>query len=277
MDNGHHLRRGGRLAKARISIPRVRSNRMPSVRGGASVRLMLGRMAIAFALVFFAGAAGAYACVGNAECDDQNPCTIDSCVNLSCAHAPVSNGVSCADVTVCNGAEVCQAGACVPGAPLDCNDQNPCTDDICDPNDGCHHANNSQPCSDGNDCTSSDTCNGATCVGGNRAAGCTACQAVATIPADGGVFVGATSGTSSLAGSCGTSGNSAERVYQWTPVLSGTATIETCGSGTTFDTVLYVRNTACATGAQVACNDATCPSSAGISNASRVHVGGTAR
>ena len=60
---------------------------------------------------------------------------------------------------------------CVRAAPLDCNDGNPCTDDICDSTLGCLHANNSLPCSDGNTCTSGDVCNGGTCVGGNTTAG----------------------------------------------------------------------------------------------------------
>src|SRR5207247_9238921 len=65
------------------------------------------------------------------------------------------------------------------------------------------------------------------------------------IPADGGTFTGATSGTSTLAGTCGNSGASPEQVFQWTPAVSGMATIETCGSGTTYDSVLYLRAGSC--------------------------------
>src|SRR5207247_241481 len=68
-----------------------------------------------------------------------------------------------------------------------------------------------------------------------------ACGNQIVIPAQGGTFSGMTSGTSTLAGSCGSSGTSPEQVFQWTPAISGTATIETCGSGTNFDTVLYLR------------------------------------
>src|SRR5213080_4654413 len=62
----------------------------------------------------------------------------------------------------------------------------------------------------------------------------------------------ATSGTSALAGSCGRSGESPERVFQWTPTVSGTATIQTCGAATTFDTVLYLRSGVCSGGPEVA-------------------------
>ena len=52
---------------------------------------------------------------------------------------------------------------CVPDAPLQCMDGNPCTDDTCDPVVGCVHVNNTAPCDDGNSCTTGDTCSGGTC------------------------------------------------------------------------------------------------------------------
>src|SRR5882724_3922069 len=98
------------------------------------------------------------------------------------------------------------------------------------------------------------------------------CSSPTVIPAQGGTFSGATSGSSSLAGSCGSSGGSPERVFQWTAAVSGTATIQTCGAGTTFDTVLYVRSGACASGSEVVsgCNDDACANASGLNRASRV-------
>src|SRR5205823_2583039 len=98
------------------------------------------------------------------------------------------------------------------------------------------------------------------------------CSSPTVIPAPGGTFSGTTSGTSSLAGSCGNSGTSPERVYRWTPAVSGTATIQTCGAGTSFDTVLYLRRGACASGPEVAagCNDDTCANASGLFRASRI-------
>jgi len=98
------------------------------------------------------------------------------------------------------------------------------------------------------------------------------CSSPTVIPAPGGTFSGTTSGTSALAGSCGRSGESPERVFQWTPTVSGTATIQTCGAGTTFDTVLYLRSGVCSTGPEVAagCNDDTCPNATGLFRASRI-------
>src|SRR5438874_802557 len=98
------------------------------------------------------------------------------------------------------------------------------------------------------------------------------CTSPPVIPAQGGTFSGTTSGTSSLAGSCGSSGTSPEQVFQWTPAVSGTATIQTCGAGTIFDTVLYLRSGSCAGGPEVAagCNDDACANATGLNRASRL-------
>ena len=56
------------------------------------------------------------------------------------------------------------------------------------------------------------------------------CTSPTVIPAQGGTFTGTTSGTSVLAGSCGSSGSAPERVFQWTPTVSGTATIQSATS-----------------------------------------------
>ena len=146
------------------------------------------------------------------------------------------------------------ADACISAA--DCDDANPCTDDLCDSDLGCVHAEVSHPCDDGNACSTADTCNGSVCIGGAVAAGCTSCQGIATIPTNGGTFVGATSGTGSSTGSCGSTGPSPEHMYRWTPNASGTAVLQTCGSGTLYDSVVHVRADTCG-GAELACNDDT--------------------
>src|SRR5437899_783170 len=98
------------------------------------------------------------------------------------------------------------------------------------------------------------------------------CSSPTVLPAQGGTFGGTTSGTSVLAGSCGSSGTAPEQVFQWTPAVSGTATVQTCGAGTTFDTVLYMRSGACASGPEVAagCNDDACTNATGLYRASRL-------
>jgi hypothetical protein len=162
-------------------------------------------------------------------------------------------------------------GAAAATCPT-CDDGNPCTDDLCDVNQICVHAANSAACNDGIACTTGDVCNAGSCVGGAPAAGCTACQAEAVIAPEGGTFTGTTSGASSLTGTCSSTAGSPERVYRWTPARSGPAVIETCGTGTGFDTVLYLRTGSCAAGQTIGCNDdiAGCAIASGASLGSRL-------
>src|SRR5437867_2506212 len=97
-----------------------------------------------------------------------------------------------------------------------------------------------------------------------------ACSSPTIIPSQGGTFSGVTSGSSTLAGTCGSTGTSPERVFKWTPAVSGVATIQTCGAGTNFDTALYLRSGSCSSGGEVACNDDACANASGLVRASRV-------
>jgi hypothetical protein len=51
-------------------------------------------------------------------------------------------------------------------ADTQCDDGNPCTDDICDQTGSCTNTNNSAVCDDGDSCTVNDTCSGGICVSG---------------------------------------------------------------------------------------------------------------
>jgi cysteine-rich repeat protein len=98
------------------------------------------------------------------DCDDGDPCTDDLCTeNLGCEH-PL-NTAPCEDGNLCTVGDTCSGGLCVPGGPPDCDDGNPCTDDLCQSDQGCTAANNTGPCDDGNVCTLGDTCSGGACVG----------------------------------------------------------------------------------------------------------------
>ena len=97
-------------------------------------------------------------CLSNSDCNDNNPCTIDSCSSNRCSNRPL-------DCSVSN--NKCLTGYCDPAtgacltAPVTCNDSNVCTDDLCDPNIGCYSIPTATPpeivetsCRDGidNDC-----------------------------------------------------------------------------------------------------------------------------
>ena len=102
------------------------------------------------------------------NCDDGNPCTIDSCDPVkACQHANTT--AACSDGNACTVGDICQNGSCVPGATTNCDDSNTCTADSCDTGTGlCKHAPTLEGltgCSDGSVCTTVDTCLGGVCVG----------------------------------------------------------------------------------------------------------------
>jgi len=70
-------------------------------------------------------------CSSDADCDDGNKCTADSCVGGICKNTNVANGTSCSDGVYCNGVEACQSGTCTSGQKVLCDDGDACTSDKC--------------------------------------------------------------------------------------------------------------------------------------------------
>ncbi len=97
-------------------------------------------------------------------CDDGNLCTADACAGEDgCQHTPLDEG-ECLDGNPCTVADHCEAGECV-GAWVDCDDENPCTDDSCDATGGCLFEPNTLDCDDGDPCTVADACQAMECQG----------------------------------------------------------------------------------------------------------------
>ena len=111
-------------------------------------------------------------CTGDVTlvCDDQNPCTDDSCGAQGCVHAPNSN--PCDDQNACTTESVCSEGTCQAVTTLTCDDQNPCTHDTCDPNTGCGAVHNALPCDDQDACTLGDLCVEGACQSGQTLLAC---------------------------------------------------------------------------------------------------------
>ncbi len=108
---------------------------------------------------------GACAFSGGVDCNDDNPCTDDLCDADTKDCANPANTAQCDDGSLCTQADACEGGACVGGAPVICNDDNPCTTDLCDPKAGiCTFEANDDACEDGDKCTTGDTCKGGACV-----------------------------------------------------------------------------------------------------------------
>jgi len=77
-------------------------------------------------------------CEPGDPCNDNVPCTQDSCDEVAggddewrCRNVP--NDIPCGDGISCNGEEVCdRRQGCIAGPPLSCNDLDVCTIDSCD-------------------------------------------------------------------------------------------------------------------------------------------------
>ncbi|MBM4352265.1 MAG: hypothetical protein FJ109_00495 [Deltaproteobacteria bacterium] len=83
-----------------------------------------------------------------------------------CGFVPDHEGLVCDDTDLCTAGSTCATGKCEGGTPVNCNDGSPCTDDACDPMQGCLHTHNFAPCNDDDACTVSDACANGQCAGG---------------------------------------------------------------------------------------------------------------
>ena len=125
-------------------------------------------------------------------CDDGDPCTDDdTCTEGVC----LGKDKDCDDGEFCNGVEQCngESGECEPGeavglddeidctvdecdeeadevihTPDDalCDDDNPCTNDLCKADAGCDYLDNKEPCEDQEECTVDDKCADGVCQPG---------------------------------------------------------------------------------------------------------------
>jgi hypothetical protein len=75
------------------------------------------------------------------------------------------NTNACDDGQACSENDQCSNGVCVGESNLDCDDQNPCTEDRCDDSLGCVHSYNLAACDDENACTDNDACSMGVCGG----------------------------------------------------------------------------------------------------------------
>ena len=104
-------------------------------------------------------------CYEDGEAKPDNPC-------MECTTAVSRSEWMNDDTNECGADDKCHTGAhcadgeCMPGTELlDCNDDNECTDDSCDPELGCVFSDTDGVCDDGNLCTEGDTCAEGVCAG----------------------------------------------------------------------------------------------------------------
>ena len=67
------------------------------------------------------------------DCNDNNPCTSDSCIPNTglCAHVNLADGSACEDGDACTLADTCLAGACKSGAAKVCSGTAVCVAGVC--------------------------------------------------------------------------------------------------------------------------------------------------
>lgn len=97
-------------------------------------------------------------------CNDNSPCTEDSCVEGSgCVHKAVPG--PCDDGDACTTGETCKDGAC-KSPSAGCDDANSCTTDSCSGGTGCTHVAipDGAACDDGDPCTLEGKCANGKCA-----------------------------------------------------------------------------------------------------------------
>ena len=97
-------------------------------------------------------------------CDDDNACTEDTCTGSEGCVSTILEVGDCSDADPCTVADHCVAGACV-GDPVECDDDNPCTENLCTATGGCEFPAISGECDDSDPCTLGDHCIDGMCLG----------------------------------------------------------------------------------------------------------------
>ena len=153
-------------------------------------------------------------CSSDADCDDGNSCTRDSCISGQCSNDPAPlEGTTCDDGLYCTEPDACTAGTCT-GPERDCS----ALDDSCH-RGYCNEASSAcealpkppgTACDDGLYCTDPDSCQEGTCTGPDRD-----CD----------------DGDACTRDTCNEESDTCEHVLQPLPGAEGPADEATCGNG----------------------------------------------
>ena len=105
-------------------------------------------------------------CNLNIDCSPQS-CQAALCIDNKCVYIAQSGGARCSDGNACNGEEYCTGnGVCISILLPNCDDNNECTADSCDPDSGCIFTPlTGNMCTDNDETTDQDVCQSGVCVG----------------------------------------------------------------------------------------------------------------
>jgi len=118
----------------------------------------MARVIFFIVAILLASIIGTLAQCSPADCNDNNACTVDQCVNDACVHTALANGTSCDDDLWCNGKDLCYLGVCQHlGDP--CARGSICSN-ICDEATTSCVSPSGTTCDDGIFCNGEDTCDG---------------------------------------------------------------------------------------------------------------------
>ena len=112
------------------------------------------------------------------DCDDGNVCTADDCDVATgiCAYTAQFDNVACSDGNGCTVEARCFKGTCIAKKQKECDDNNVCSKDACDPKTGkcvVLPGPATDTCDDDNPCTLGDSCDkDSNCVPGKPVCGC---------------------------------------------------------------------------------------------------------
>jgi hypothetical protein len=112
-------------------------------------------------------------CQQNLDCDDADPCTINTCIGVGqpgadaqgCSVSNTPAGGSCDDSNMCTNNDVCDGSGGCSGTSMTCSDSFSCTDDSCNPASGCIFTPDNSKCGPGEMCDANQGCIPDPCAG----------------------------------------------------------------------------------------------------------------
>ncbi|HUU03549.1 MAG TPA: hypothetical protein VM425_19090 [Myxococcota bacterium] len=108
-------------------------------------------------------------CQIDTDCDDDDPCTVDTCLEDECNYDFAQAGTACDDGFYCTTDDSCDGSGVCSGQQMDCSSlDDQCNKGVCNETfNGCEARpdREDQGCDDGLYCTTGETCQGGVCTG----------------------------------------------------------------------------------------------------------------